>query len=124
MKDKTQIANKPSWTEEILDETGLLIVCGIWLIFAPAALGYTGRDVAVSDLAVGLVLIVLPVWHIIRRYRDHVALFFTGILGFWLIISGIILEGTSKSTVNEIFVGVVVIVLTARITYASHTSSA
>jgi hypothetical protein len=118
--EKYQLPPKPSWTEEVLEETGLFVVCGIWMIFAPVVFGYLGKTAAYSDVIVGGLLVLLPAWHIIRRYRDHFVLFFTGWLGLWLIISSFIFESNSKAMVNQIFVGLVVMVLTVRVTYATH----
>ncbi len=119
MADKYDV-KQTSWSEEILDETGLLIACGVWMVFAHAALAYTGQDVALSHFLTGLVLVFLPFWHALRRYRDNVMLVVTALIGVWLILSGIVLESTDKALVNAIFIGTVVIVLTARIAYISH----
>ena len=118
--EKYQLPRRASWTEEILDETGIIFVSGIWLIFSPIVLGFLGTTAAYNEVIVGGLLMLLPAWHIIRRYRDHFVLLLTGLLGVWLVVSAVMFDIPSKAVVNQIFVGVVVIGLTARIAYVAY----
>jgi hypothetical protein len=78
-------------------------ILGIWLMAAPAVLGYDGLA-ATSHRIVGPIaasLAVIAIWEVTRPLRWGNLL-----LGLWLIVSPLVLGGGSSVVISSLIVGV------------------
>ncbi len=94
----------------------IIAVAGLWEIIAPFALGYSSTTAAMIDaIILGVLLLVLGVWAALVNASGTIKVlsWINGILGLWLVIAPFALSysKTSGATVNDIIVGIVVIIL-------------
>lgn len=83
------------------------VLAGVWLMAAPAVLGY-GDPAGANDLVVGPLVAslgVVSIWQVARGLRWLVAL-----AGVWLLISPWILGHPNDALVNSLVVGLVLII--------------
>ncbi|MEX2571076.1 MAG: SPW repeat protein, partial [Gemmatimonadota bacterium] len=81
---------------------------GIWLMAAPAVLGY-GAPASTSDRLVGPIaasLAIIAVWEIVRPLRHA-----NTALGAWLIVAPLILGYAITPAINSVIVGAAMVAL-------------
>lgn len=104
--------------------SGVNVLAGIWLILAPAVLGYTGLDQAVwNDRVVGVAVFILAMARIAAPVRFEVISWINFVLGAWLVVAPFLLAYTvvgdpagatgspSAAVANDIIVGILIIAM-------------
>lgn len=87
------------------------VAIGIWLMFAPALLGYE-NSIADSDHVMGALVItfsVIAIGEIVRTLR-----FLNIITGLWIMLAPFILGGTSAAMINGVGCGLLLVILSLR----------
>jgi hypothetical protein len=91
--------------------SGLNVVAGVWLIIAPFVLAYWGRA-RINDIVVGA---VIAVFALIRAFapsfRTVWLSWLNGIWGIWLFLAPFFLAYGGRARVNDIVLGIVVLLL-------------
>jgi len=115
--------------------TGVTLLAGLWLLLAPAVLGYRdtggGFDARSNDLLIGLVLTVVGLARLSGRVRLAAATAPALACGLWLIIAPFALAyglgaNSSAATANDMLLGLMIGVVTvvghasARMTVATR----
>ena len=94
----------------------VIAVAGLWEIIAPFALGYSSTTGAMVDaIILGILLLALGIWAALVNSEGTIKVlnWINAVLGLWLVIAPFALSysGVSGATVNDIIVGIVVIIL-------------
>lgn len=90
------------------------LILGVWLIIAPAVLGYlsTSRIAAANEIALGVLLIAASWWIVARTGHPYVS-GFQLLCGAWLILAPFVLRYGGLSQLNAIIVGGLVVIVSA-----------
>lgn len=100
--------------------SGLSLLLGLWLIAAPWALGYEGSPAMWNEVLVGVTIAIVSIATILDPLRLAKVSWLTVALGIWLLIAPFILsygpplaavEGVNPALWNDIFVGILIVVL-------------
>ena len=99
--------------------SGINLIVGIWLIFAPFVLGYAALQVAQwNDIILGILIALLAATRVSKPLRQPGISWTIVVLGFWLVIAPFVLgygaadlAVASTAQANDVTVGLIVIVL-------------
>lgn len=94
----------------------IIAVAGLWEIIAPFAIGYSSTSAAMVDaIILGVLLLGLGIWAALVNTSGTIKIlsWINAVLGLWLVVAPFALSysGVSGATVNDIIVGIVVIIL-------------
>ncbi len=112
--------------QTVYSTSGINIVAGLWLILAPAALGYAGVEAALwNSVVVGIAVAAMAILRVVRPLEFEGVSWTNFILGIWLVVSPFVLGlwDLTPMVWNNIIVGIVILALaatSARATRALH----
>jgi hypothetical protein len=91
------------------------ILAGIWLVIAPFALRYGGVDTPLwNDIVLGVAIFILAMVRLSAPLAHAGVSWVNFVLGLWLIVAPfVLLYGPGPAIFNDIFVGIIVIILAA-----------
>ncbi|RKX85715.1 MAG: hypothetical protein DRP57_03120 [Spirochaetes bacterium] len=94
----------------------IIAAAGLWEIIAPFAIGYSATSAAMVDaIILGILLLGLGIWAALvnTSVTIKVLSWINAVLGLWLVVAPFALSYSkvSGATVNDIIVGIVVIIL-------------
>lgn len=114
----------PPWQGEIAGMTGIVFSAGLWLLFAPFVLGYTGEPAAGHDVALGAAIVVVSFARLVLVPRGAWLSWASVGLGAWVFAAAFWLADSSLTTWNEAIVGALVLLFAAGSASASDTTRA
>ena len=96
---------------------------GLWLVFAPFALGYSSVQVVLwNSIIIGSALIILGIWAAVytQKETDKFLDWINLLLGVWLIIApfGLAYTAVTAAAYNDVVIGLLVVILTSWGIYA------
>lgn len=84
----------------------LNLIVGIWLLFAPSVLHFTGTVEAGNCILFGILAIVVSVWSLIVSPINRVPAWFNLVFGIWMFISAWFLTAGTGAVWNGVITGV------------------
>ena len=100
-----------TWRTEIMASGALNVLLGAWLMASPIVLGYGAGDPAWHDAAVGLVIVVFAVAHIVARRAQSWLGWLNTLLGVWLLAGAFWRADSAAAAWNDAIVGLLVVAL-------------
>lgn len=92
--------------------SALNVIAGIWLIIAPFVLLYGNSTARINDIVLGIVIGVFAlIRSFIPGFQTVWLSWLNALWGIWLIIGSFFLEYSGQARVNDIILGIIVLLL-------------
>jgi hypothetical protein len=99
------------WRDEAAGTALVSAAVGIWLIFAPEALGYGPEDAAWNPVVCGVLIVVFSIARVLSPRNYSVLTLITFVIAVWLAISAFILDAPPAGQWNQAGFGAIVALL-------------
>src|ERR1051325_464116 len=102
--------------EQVATASGLDVLAGIWLLISPFVLLFHNiHSAAWNNVILGIVIGVLALYRFVKPAEGVGVSWLNVILGIWVLISPWVLRfsGYHTATVNNVVMGIIVIILAA-----------
>jgi uncharacterized membrane protein YhaH (DUF805 family) len=106
----------------VIAASALNVIAGLWLVVAPWALAYLAARSRWNDVACGGVVALLALARIGGAYRWSWLSLFNALIGAWLVVAAMTLDGSGELA-NDAIIGAVISLCAVRSASASDTPS-
>lgn len=113
-----------NWRENVVGLSGLNVLAGIWLIIAPAVLGYVNADPAWNDVLFGIIVAVLAAARVAGAFREAWLSAVNAVIGVWLFVAAFTIDVSGQAAANDIILGIIVFLLGVGSAASTRTRSA
>jgi len=110
--------------EQVMTASGLDTLAGVWLLLSPFILRFGVPAGITNNVLVGIVIAVLAIVRFSGAYSQSWISWINVVLGVWVLISPWVLQfsGFHTATMNNVILGIIVVVLAGWSALASSVS--